>query len=213
MNVRVKICGITNLHDAMAAVEAGADALGFVFCEESPRRVDVKTAAEIIGQLPPFVARVGLFVNAPEDSIRQTAERCRLDTLQLHGDEAPEFCQRFRLSVIKAFRVRDESSLAALKSYAVSGFLLDAFVAGKLGGTGERFDWALARQAAETCPRVILAGGLTPENVALAVRQVRPYAVDVSSGVESKPGQKDHSKLVAFIQAAKSAEELSCPGL
>lgn len=205
MSVRVKICGITRLDDALAAVEAGADALGFVFCETSPRCVTVSVAARIVEGLPPFVAKVGLFVNAPEAQIRSVADACGLDTLQLHGEEPPEFCQRFELKWIKAFRVRDESSLHVLPTYRAAAWLLDSYVPGKAGGTGERFNWELARRAAGLCPRVILAGGLTPENVAEAVRQVHPYAVDVSSGVEKEPGIKDEQKVRAFIQAAKSA--------
>jgi phosphoribosylanthranilate isomerase len=205
MSVRVKICGITRWDDALAAVEAGADALGFVFCEASPRCVTVSVAARIVEGLPPFVAKVGLFVNAPEAQIRRVAGACGLDTLQLHGEEPPEFCQRFTVKWIKAFRMRDESSLQALSAYRAAAWLLDSYVPGKAGGTGERFNWDLARRAAQICPRVILAGGLTPENVAEAVRRVRPYAVDVSSGVEREPGIKDEQKVRAFIEAAKSA--------
>ncbi len=205
MHVKVKICGITNLADACAAVDAGADALGFVFCKSSPRCVTAATAAAIIEELPPFLTRVGLFVNEAEPTIRAIIDEAGIDTLQLHGDESPDFCHQFRQPVIKAFRVLNQDSLVPLRDYQVSACLLDSFVPGKLGGTGERFNWELARAATSLCRRIILAGGLTPENVADAVRQVRPYAVDVSSGVESQPGKKDRHKLRNFIQAAKSA--------
>jgi phosphoribosylanthranilate isomerase len=205
MGVRVKMCGITNLADALSAVEAGADALGFVFCESSPRCLTVQAAAKIIAALPPFVAKVGLFVDASEAAIREAVEHGGIDVLQLHGDEPCEFCHRFQSPVIKAFRVRDASSLTGLPHYNVAAWLLDSYVPGKPGGTGERFNWELACHAAQLGRPIILAGGLTPANVADAVRQVRPYAVDVSSGVESAPGKKDSEKVKAFIQAAKSA--------
>jgi phosphoribosylanthranilate isomerase len=202
----VKICGITTVADALAAVEAGADALGFVFCAASPRCVSPREAAVIIEALPPFVSKVGLFVNSSEEEIRKTCEECALDTLQLHGDEPPEFCTRFPLKVIKAFRIRDASSLDQLQQYASTTWLLDSYMAGKLGGTGERFNWDLACQATRSSARLILAGGLTPDNVAEAVAKVRPYAVDVSSGVELKPGRKDPLKVKAFVRVAKAVD-------
>ncbi len=204
MNVRVKICGITNLEDALAAVEAGADALGFMFYEKSPRNVPVNLAADIIRQLPPFVAKVGVFVNAAEDSVRRAAGECGIDTLQFHGDETPESCQGFApLKVYKAFRVRGLESLQALPSYQTDAWLLDSFVEGKPGGTGAKFNWDLAVESKKLGRPIILAGGLTPENVADAVRNVQPFAVDVSSGVESAARKKDHAKLRMFIGAAK----------
>ena len=206
MTTKVKICGITNLADALAAVEAGADALGFMFYEASPRFVPPKVAAEIVRALPPFVAKVGVFVNASADAVTSIVEECGLDTLQFHGDEPPEFCRRFRLKTIKAFRVRDARSLEQMAAYQSEAWLLDTFVAGKLGGTGEPFNWDLAREAGRRNSRVILAGGLTPANVAQAVRQVRPFAVDVSSGVELSLGTKDPARIRAFIAAAKSVE-------
>jgi phosphoribosylanthranilate isomerase len=205
MGLRVKICGITSVEDALVAVDADADALGFVFCDSSPRHIQVSTAARIIAELPPLVAKVGLFVNATAEYIREVVDTTGIDTLQLHGDESPEFCRAFRLKVIKAFRVKDLSSLESLPAYKIDACLLDAFVADKQGGTGETFNWELARVATRLSSRVILAGGLTPANVAEAVRQVRPYAVDVSSGVEAKPGRKDPQKLRDFIQSAKAA--------
>jgi len=198
--VRVKICGLTSLSDALAAVEAGADAIGFMFYERSPRNLSLTVAAQIVRELPPFVARVGVFVDASEEFIRRAIAECALDTLQFHGDESPEFCQKFSLKSYKAFRIRGAESLKDLPRYPTSGWLLDSFVPDKVGGTGATFNWDLARQAKEFGRPIILAGGLTPENVAEAVRQVQPFAVDVSSGVESQPGIKDHGKVRAFIQ-------------
>ena len=204
MGLKIKICGITNPEDACAAVEAGADALGFMFYGPSPRNVSLATAAGIIRALPPFVAKVGVFVDAAEELIRQAILECGLDTLQFHGNESPEFCRRFSVKTVKAFRVRDEESLRELVKYETSAWLLDSFNPEKFGGTGASFNWDLARAATKLGRPIILAGGLTPENVADAVRQVRPYAVDVSSGVETEPGRKDHAKIRAFITAARS---------
>jgi phosphoribosylanthranilate isomerase len=204
MSVRVKICGITNLDDALAAVDAGADALGFMFYEKSPRNVPARTAADIARQLPPFVAKVGVFVNASEETISKTLAECCLDTLQFHGDETPAFCLRFSpLKVYKAFRIQNIESLQSLPTFKTAAWLLDSFEPDKPGGTGTKFNWDLAIEAKKLGRPIILAGGLTPENVADAVRKVRPYAVDVSSGVESSPGKKDHAKIKAFIQVAK----------
>jgi phosphoribosylanthranilate isomerase len=200
--VRVKICGITSLEDALQAVQAGADALGFVFYERSPRNLDPLRAATIISELPPFVQVVGLFVNADPGFVNDTADRCRLDLVQLHGDEPPESCEKIRRRVIKAFRVRDASSIDPVRDYRVAGILLDAYSPGAFGGTGLSFNWELARIAREFGP-VILAGGLAPDNVREAVERVSPYAVDVSSGVESSPGKKDPEKVMEFIKRAK----------
>lgn len=204
MSLLVKICGITNLADAQAAVDAGADALGFMFYEPSARNIAPAAAREIIAQLPARVAKVGVFVNAPAETIRRIAAECGLDTVQLHGEETPEFCAQFApLKVWKAVRVRDENSLSGLHGYKTDAWLLDSFVAGHAGGTGEKFNWNLAVTTKDLgCP-IILAGGLTPENIATAVQQVRPFGVDVSSGVESAPGKKDAARVKAFIQAAK----------
>jgi len=205
MIVKVKICGITSVADALAAVDAGSDALGFMFYAPSPRNVSLGAAAEIIRQLPPFVAKVGVFVNPAEDEVRRAIEECGLDTLQFHGEETPEFCRRFSLKTMKAFRVRDAESLEQTQPYTNEAWLLDSYVAGQLGGTGARFNWDLATEAARR-HTVLLAGGLTPENAAEAVRKVRPYGLDVSSGVESAPGKKDAAKVRAFIAAAKSVQ-------
>jgi phosphoribosylanthranilate isomerase len=203
MSTKVKICGITNLADAQAAVEAGADALGFNYYEKSPRFISLKTAAEISKQLPPFVMRVGVFVNAPADFVLRAIAEAGLTMLQFHGDEPPEFCAQFGLMSMKAFRVRDESSLAELPKYQTEAYLLDAFSSTTLGGTGEKFNWDLAIEAQKFGKPIFLAGGLTPENVAEAVRKIQPFGVDVSSGVESAPGKKDHAKVKKFIQEAK----------
>lgn len=200
--VRVKICGITSLEDALQAVQAGADALGFVFYEKSPRNLNPEQAASIISELPPFVQAVGLFVNAAADFVNGTADRCRLDLVQLHGDETTDYCDLISRRVIKAFRVRDISSLDTVKDYRVAGILLDAYSPRAYGGTGICFDWEIAGSARDFCP-LILAGGLTPDNIREAVEKVAPYAVDVSSGVESSPGRKDHEKVTEFIKNAK----------
>jgi phosphoribosylanthranilate isomerase len=200
--VRVKICGITSVEDALQAAHSGADALGFVFYVQSPRNLDPLRAANIISGLPPFVQTVGLFVNADADFVNDTADLCRLDLVQLHGDEPPEYCEKIRRRVIKAFRVSDASSLAPVRDYHVAGILLDAYSPRAFGGTGLSFNWELAGIAREFGP-VILAGGLAADNVREAVERVAPYAVDVSSGVESSPGKKDPEKVREFIKRAK----------
>ena len=203
MTTRVKICGITNIADGQSAAEAGADMIGLMFYEHSPRRVTVKEAGAISLALPPFVLRVGVFVNPTEDLVTRAIGECNLSLLQFHGDETPEFCTQFGLMSMKACRIRDAASLAALANYETDAFLLDAFSSEARGGTGEKFNWDLAVEAQKFGKPIFLAGGLTPENVAAAVKQVRPFAVDVSSGVESVPGKKDPAKVKAFIQAAK----------
>lgn len=200
--VKVKICGITTVEDALHAAACGADALGFVFYEQSPRHVTEETARAIVAALPPFVTTVGLFVNEDPVRIEEIACRCGLDAIQLHGDEPPQGCHFPPRRVVKALRVRGAESLTDLDDYAVSAVLLDAWVPGSYGGTGHTFNWELAAAAARRRP-VILAGGLTPENVAGAVAAVRPYGVDVSSGVEGAPGRKDPEKVAAFIRNAK----------
>ena len=200
--VKVKICGITSLEDALHACACGADALGFVFYGESPRCIDPAAAATIIRQLPPFVTTVGLFVNADPEQVEEVADFCGLDVIQLHGDEGPDECDFTPRRTIKALRVRDAKSLARHLDYEVAALLLDAWVKGSYGGTGHAFNWELAAEVARQRP-VILAGGLTPENVAAAVTAVQPYAVDVSSGVEAAPGKKDPAKVAAFIAKAR----------
>jgi len=199
---RVKICGITNLEDARHAVGCGADALGFVFYAGSPRCVDPEGARQIIAELPPIVTTVGLFVNEEPTHIREMVEFCRLDRVQLHGDESPEQCSELRFPVIKAVRLKDGMAEENLARYRVSALLLDAYVPDRFGGTGQLCDWEMAARISAR-HRVVLAGGLTPDNVAEAVRRVRPYAVDVSSGVEDAPGVKSQGKVADFIRAAK----------
>jgi len=200
--VKVKICGITNLDDALSAVKAGADALGFVFYEKSPRFINPVRAAEIILRLPPFIQTVGLFVNEDTEKINWTAEFCGLDIVQLHGNETPDDCLEVKRRVIKVFRIQNNISIDPLNKYQVSGYLLDAWSPDAYGGTGRTFNWELAEAAKQYGP-VILAGGLTLENVAEAIKVVKPYAVDVSSGVESSLGKKDAEKVRAFIRVAK----------
>ena len=202
---RVKICGITRLEDALAAAAAGADALGFNFWPKSKRYVEPRAAAEIISLLPPFVATVGVFVDPSREEALRAAELSGVQWLQLHGDESPELCASLPLPVLKAIRVRHRASLDLLDAYDVAGFLLDTDTAG-YGGSGETFDWSLAAEAALRAP-IVLAGGLRPENVADAVRQVKPWAVDVASGVESAPGVKDHEKTARFVREAKGLKE------
>ncbi len=201
--VRVKICGVTTAADAIAAVDAGADALGFMFFENSKRFISPAAAGEIIRELPPFVAKVGVFVNAPKDFVLHATETSGIDTLQFHGEETPRFCGEFPLKVIKAFRVRSPDTLQEALIYRSFAWLLDSYVDGQHGGTGIKFDWNIAVKATQLTRMVILAGGLKVDTVAEAVRTVRPYGVDVSGGVESSPGRKDHAKLREFILAAK----------
>jgi phosphoribosylanthranilate isomerase len=201
---RVKICGITNPEDARHAAICGADALGFVFYPGSPRFVDPDTARRIITDLPPLVTTVGLFVNEHPARIREMVEFCGLSTVQLHGDEEPDQCSYPPCRVIKALRLKGQMEGEVFASYKVSALLLDAYVPNQFGGTGHRCDWEQAAAVAAQ-HRVILAGGLNSENVAEAVRQVRPYGVDASSGVEKKPGQKDPEKVARFIRMAKEA--------
>jgi phosphoribosylanthranilate isomerase len=200
--VKVKICGITTLEDALHAVRAGADALGFVFFEASSRYISPEQAASIISALPPFIQVVGLFVNAEIECVNSTADFCRLDIVQLHGDEPPAYCNMIRRRVIKAFRIKDITSIDPIKNYRVAGMLLDAFSSKAYGGTGQTFNWEVAKEAGQYGP-VILAGGLTPDNVGLAVEKVSPYGVDVSSGVETTPGRKDPEKVSEFIRRSK----------
>lgn len=201
--VKIKICGITNLDDALMAVEAGADALGFVFVQGSSRYILPDQAADIIRRLPPFVQSVGLFVNEELVTVNAYADRCGIDLIQLHGEETPDFCAAVKRRIIKAFRVKESSSLDHIRNYEVAGYLLDAWSPVAHGGTGTTFNWEIAARAVAG-HSIILAGGLTPENVAEAVAKVNPYAVDVSSGVESAPGKKDAGLVSRFIRATRS---------
>jgi phosphoribosylanthranilate isomerase len=200
MRVRVKICGITRIEDGLAAVRSGADAIGFVFDPSSPRFVEGDRAADIARALPPFVTRVGLFVDADAGFVRRMLEAVPLDLLQFHGGEAPAFCQRFGRPYIKAVAMGEGTDVSgAADLYAdASALLLDAFVPGIPGGTGERFDWE--RVPEDIGLPIVLAGGLNPDNVGRAIATVHPYAVDVSSGVEREKGIKDATRIDAFIQ-------------
>ncbi len=208
MNIRIKICGITNKEDALMCVESGADALGFVFYEKSPRFLSSDAAADIVKALPPFVTTVGVFVNQSHEAIMDVAHRVGLDCVQLHGDEGVEDCRALSaLRPIKAFRIKDAEDLRGIEAYSglVSALLLDTRVEGAYGGTGRGFDRHLALPVKQY-GRVILSGGLTPDNVVEAVKMVEPYGVDVSTGVESKPGRKDPLKVRRFIENIKLYE-------
>ncbi len=203
---RIKICGVTREQDVHAAVTAGADALGFVFYEKSPRHVSAWEAAALLRSVPPFVTSVGLFVDPNEDCVRQVLAQVPLDVLQFHGDETPEFCARFGRPYLKAIRVKAGVDLVecAARYAGAQGLLLDAYVEGVQGGTGESFDWALIPR--DLPLPVILSGGLHAGNVAQAIRRVRPYAVDVSSGVEAAKGIKDAAKVAAFIKEVEQID-------
>jgi len=202
--VRVKICGITNCEDALGVCEAGADAVGFIFWQGSKRYVDPEEAGRIVKALPPFVTTVGVFVNAGHDRLAEIVNMVGLDVVQLHGDESPDFCAAVERPVIKAFRVAGDEVVSELSRYNVSACLLDTYRKGVPGGTGETFEWEIAKAAARH-GRVILAGGLTPENVGDAVCQVVPYGVDVSGGVEQSRGKKDMAMVRRFIESARGA--------
>ena len=201
--VRVKICGITRVEDALAAAAAGADAIGLVFYAKSPRAVDIEQARAILAALPPFVTTVGLFVDAERSELERILASVPLDLLQFHGDESVQQCEAFGRPYIKALRVKAGDDIAAqvARYPSAQGILLDAYVEGVPGGTGEAFDWSLIPQTLSK--PLILAGGLRPDNVAEAVSRVRPYAVDVSGGVEASKGVKDVEKVDAFIRAAR----------
>jgi phosphoribosylanthranilate isomerase len=206
MAVKVKICGITNAEDAAVAVEAGADAVGFVFHKKSPRCAEAAIVKGIVKALPPFVLPVGVFVNEDANVVRDLMDNCGLALAQLHGDESAAYCEALGRPMLKAIRLKDRRSFLALAEFqgraGVRGFLVDAFSPDAYGGTGQVADWALAAEAASAAT-ILLAGGLTQENVSQAIHLVHPYGVDVSSGVEAGPGKKDHEKVRAFVRAAK----------
>ena len=204
---KIKICGITNLDDALAAADLGVDFLGFVFSEKSPRQIKIKDAIAIIKSLPSSVSTVGLFVDQEELAVKMIFDKCRLDYFQFHGGESPDYCKRVKEKgkVIKAFRIKEERSIEDLANYDVEMYLLDAYNEDKFGGTGAVFNWDLAVKAKKYDRPIIIAGGLNPENVARALQKVRPYGVDVSSGVEKSPGKKDAQLMKKFIQQVRSA--------
>ncbi|MFQ5779528.1 MAG: phosphoribosylanthranilate isomerase [Nitrospiria bacterium] len=200
--MKVKICGLTNLEDALAAVEYGADAVGFIFAPESPRFVSDDVVGEIVSKLPPFVTTVGVFASGGEKDFQHAINACGIDLIQLHGSFPPETLRAFSERAIQVIRIQDARSLDEAVSAPVRVILLDTYRKGVLGGGGVPFDWEIAIQA-KRLGKIILAGGLTPDNVREAIEKVRPYGVDVSSGVEMGPGRKDHKKLKRFIEAAK----------
>ena len=203
---RIKICGITNLDDGLEAIAAGVDALGFVFVPNTPRYITPSQAKLVIKQLPPFITNVGLFVDSEIDEIEDIVNHCKLDAVQLHGNESPEMCSQISLQtkVIKSFHVKKELQVLRneIANYRVDAYLLDTFIKGKAGGTGQTFDWRIAEGLSQ---RIILAGGLTPDNIGTAIAQLQPYGVDVSSGVEKSPGKKDTNKIYSFVRQVRKA--------
>jgi phosphoribosylanthranilate isomerase len=207
--VRIKICGITNEKDALWAVNMGADYIGFNFYKNSPRKISQKLAAQIIGKLPSFTQPVGVFVNEEVRTVKRIAEKCRLSLIQLHGEETPEYCrelqaQSHRLKIIKVFKIRNKENLEGMERYDVDYYLLDSYVPGIEGGTGEIFNWDLAVEAKQFGKPIFLAGGLTPDNVTLAIEKVNPYGVDVASGVERTPRRKDYELMSEFIKRIRT---------
>jgi phosphoribosylanthranilate isomerase len=200
---RIKVCGITRVEDALAAVRFGVDALGFIFVPASPRYITPEKAAGIIKMLPPFVSKVGVFVNEDPQFVVEASRAAGVDTAQLHGDEPPEYCAGFPMPVIKVFSVGANFDPSVMRRYAVGGYLLDTWDPKRRGGSGNTFDWAVAAKACGMYGSVILSGGLSPQNVREAVEAVRPYAVDLNSGVEVSPGVKDHDKIKAAVSIVK----------
>ncbi len=200
---KIKICGITSIEDATLAAGLGADALGFIFYSGSKRYIDPDTAREIISALPPFLTKVGVFVNQGVEEISDIQEKTGINVVQLHGDETAEFCSSLSSTIIKAIRVKDISDLESLAQYPVQAILLDTYSDTEYGGTGKSFDWGILDNKSIS-QNIILSGGLNPDNVAEAVRIVKPYAIDVSSGVEAEPGKKDHEKVKKFIEAIRN---------
>jgi phosphoribosylanthranilate isomerase len=205
-SLKVKICGITEKEDALSAVNLGADALGFIFAP-SPRQIPMEKARHIIKTIPPFVKTVGVFVNQETTTIREYINYCGLDLVQLHGDESPEFCRELMPYTIKAFRIKDDSNLQMCMAYRANAraLLLDTYAKDKVGGTGKTFDWQLAVKIKKTGLPVILSGGLGPSNIEEAIRVVRPYAVDVNSGVEERPGKKSYGLMRQLMDKIRKA--------
>ena len=202
--IKVKICGITNLEDALNSVKAGCNALGFVFYRKSPRYITPKKASRIIKHIPAHISKIGVFVNAKEKTIKRIAKLCNLDMLQFHGNESPEFCKKFKgYKIIKAFRVKDKMVPGQIIKYKTFAYLFDTFVKSKMGGTGKKFNWMLLRHLSSFRKLIFLSGGLNAKNVKEAIKQVRPDWLDVSSSVEIKPGKKDHKKVKEFIEIVR----------
>ncbi len=206
---RVKICGMTDAFEVEKAVEAGVDALGFIFVKESPRAIDPEEAKEIISQLPPFVDAVGVFMNQDPEAVSELVHYCGLTVVQLHGQEPPEYCEVMPIRVVKAFQVKPDMGPEFLEPYneVVSAFLLDTYHKEMAGGTGETFDWSIVEKLQPSKP-VILAGGLNIDNIGAAIKQVRPFAVDVNSGIEMSPGRKDPEKIEKLFQQVSQVDNL-----
>ncbi len=198
----VKICGITNIEDALVAIDAGADALGFNFYPKSKRYLEPEKAMKLVEEIPPPILKVGVFVNEKETVIRDLCQYLSLDYLQFHGMETPSYCEQFATPYWKVFPLKDQQTLELMKRYHCDYYLVDTFVEEVFGGTGITGNWELAREAKKV-GKIILAGGLTPENVVMAIQAVKPDGVDVASGVEDGPGKKNHQKLELFIERAK----------
>jgi phosphoribosylanthranilate isomerase len=200
--VKVKICGITNYDDAAMAASLGADALGFIFAQASPRKIEPAIASEIMKRLPPFIKSVGVFVNEYIDKIRDITNYCGLDIIQLHGDETPEMCESLMPRTIKAIRVKDDADISQTGEYKgkVKALLLDTYSEKAAGGTGKPFNWDEALEIKTLCIPVILAGGLTPSNIEEAIKKIKPYGVDINSGIEKSPGIKDHELMKELFQ-------------
>jgi len=205
--VKIKICGITNLEDALSAGKLGCDALGFVFFKQSPRYITPEHAGDIIKYLPKHIIKIGVFRNAAEKKIRQIAKFCKLDILQFHGQESPQFCQRFKgYKIIKVFRIKDKIDTRFVLKYKSFAYLFDTFTSSAAGGTGKSFDWKLIGNLRGVKQPIFLAGGLNPKNINRAIKTACPDWVDVSSGVESAPGKKDYAKLKKFIAQARQSK-------
>jgi len=202
-DIKIKICGITNMEDARVASDLGADALGFIFYKESKRNVSPETVKDIISELPPFITKVGVFVNSDLDEILSIKEQTGIDIAQLHGDETPEFCGTIPFKIIKVIRIKEKSDIGQVAQYSDQDILFDTYSDKEYGGTGESFNWEILKDLSLS-KNIILSGGLNSDNVLDAVKIVRPYAVDISSGVECEPGKKDHKKIKKFIEAIKN---------
>lgn len=206
--VKVKICGITNPEDAVWVANLGADYIGLVFAKDSKRKINLAKAKEIVAGLPPYLQKVGLFVNQEAQELLKTISECKLDLIQLHGEESPEYCRRFKgqAQVIKAFRIKEQQSLEQISQYDTDFYLLDTFIEGEPGGTGVSFNWDLAAQAKQFNRPLFLAGGLNAQNVLEAIKKVEPYAVDVSSGVEASPRRKNKDLMREFIDQVRKVK-------
>ena len=204
---KIKICGITNKIDAVFAADLGINILGFVFYKKSKRYVDPMTVEDIVNELPPSMGVAGVFVDEDEKKVREIAENASLNILQFHGNETPEYCAKFKgdFKVIKAFSINDKNDLKKINGYDTDFYLFDTYRAGCIGGTGEVFDWKILKDF-EILKPVILSGGLDPANVASAIREVAPYGVDVSSGIERSPGKKDHELMKRFVESVRKAD-------